>query len=82
MRFVSSQAVHVGFRVAWLGCESLLQGDGAVTRPGITIFILFFGLATLEAITDGRWPRVAFWLLMAGVFAWLDRWGRRRTAGT
>jgi hypothetical protein len=48
-----------------------------VPRPGLTVFILFFALATLEAITDGRWPRVAFWLVMAAAFVLLDRWGRR-----
>jgi hypothetical protein len=51
-----------------------------VTRPGLTIFALFFGLATLEAITDGRWLRIAFWLVMAAAFVLLDRWGRRRSA--
>ncbi len=41
-------------------------------RPGLTIFILFFGLATIEALTDGRWPRVVFWLGMAAAFALLE----------
>jgi len=49
-----------------------------MTRPGLTIFLLFFGIATLEAITDGRWPRIAFWLLMAALFVGLDSWGQRR----
>jgi Flp pilus assembly protein protease CpaA len=47
-------------------------------RAGLTIFIIFFGLATLEAITDGRWLRIAFWLTLAGIFALLDWWGHRR----
>lgn len=51
-----------------------------MTRPGLTIFALFFGLATIEAITDGRWPRIAFWLLMAAAFVLLDRWGLRHPA--
>jgi hypothetical protein len=46
----------------------------------MAIFVLFFGLATLEAITDGRWPRIVFWLGMAGAFARLDWWGQRRRA--
>jgi len=49
-----------------------------MTRQGITIFIVFFGLATLEAFTDGRWPRIAFWLAIAALFVLLDRWGHRR----
>ena len=47
-------------------------------RPGLTVFILFFGLATIEAITDGRWPRILFWMAMAAAFALLDWWGQRR----
>lgn len=41
----------------------------------LTIFILFFGLAFLDALTDGRWPRIAFWATMGVVFLVLDRWG-------
>ncbi len=48
-----------------------------MTRPGLTVFILFFGIATLEAITDRRWLRIAFWLTLAAIFALLDWWGRR-----
>jgi hypothetical protein len=47
-------------------------------RSGLTVFILFFGLATIEALTDGRWPRTLFWLGMAAAFALLDWWGQRR----
>lgn len=49
-------------------------------RPGLTIFILFFGVATLEAITDGRWLRVAFWLVVGAAFMLLERWGHRGRA--
>lgn len=41
-------------------------------RPAMTTFILFFGLATIDVLTDGRWPRIAFWLAMAGLFVLLD----------
>lgn len=47
-------------------------------HPGLTIFIIFFGIATLDALTDGRWPRIAFWLAMGVAFALLDWWGHRR----
>lgn len=49
-------------------------------RPAMAIFILFFGLATIDALTDGRWPRIAFWLGMAAMFVLLDWWGQRRRA--
>jgi len=48
-------------------------------RQGVTIFLLFFGIATLDALTDGRWPRIAFWLAMGVTFAALDLWGSRRS---
>lgn len=47
-------------------------------RPALTIFVLFFGLATIEALSDGRWPRIAFWLGMAVLFAVLEWWGHRK----
>lgn len=48
--------------------------------PGITMFLLFFGIATLDALTARQWLRIAFWLLMGTAFAALDWWGRRRRA--
>ena len=51
-------------------------------RTALTIFILFFGLAFVEAVTDGRWPRVLFWVAMAIIFVLLEWWGHhRRTHG-
>ena len=47
-------------------------------RQGLTIFIIFFGIATLDALTDGAWLRIVFWLAMGGAFAALDWWGSRR----
>lgn len=47
-------------------------------HQGATIFLLFFGLATLDALTDGRWPRIVFWLAMGVTFATLDWWGSHR----
>jgi len=47
-------------------------------RPGLAIFVLFFGLALLDALTDGRWPRVLFWLAMAAIFGVLEWWGHRK----
>jgi len=48
-------------------------------RQGITIFVIFFGIATLDALTSGRWLRIVFWLAIGVAFAALDWWGSRRS---
>jgi hypothetical protein len=48
-------------------------------RQGLTIFCIFFGIATLDALTSGRWLRIVFWLAMGVAFAALDWWGSRRS---
>ena len=47
-------------------------------RQGVTVFLLFFGIATLDALNEGRWLRIAFWLAMGAGFAILDWWGVRK----
>ena len=42
-------------------------------RPAFTIFILFFGVALLDAIRGGAWARVAFWVTMGLLFFLADR---------
>ena len=37
-----------------------------------TVFILFFGIATLEAFAIGDWLMTAFWVVVALVFLWAD----------
>ncbi len=37
-----------------------------------TIFILFFGVAVLEAIQTQNWARIAFWGAIAVVFLLAD----------
>jgi hypothetical protein len=49
-------------------------------RAGVTIFLVFFGIAVLDAFSDGRWPRIVFWLVMGTAFALLDWWGHRKHA--
>ena len=46
-------------------------------RQGLTIFIIFFGIATLDALTSGRWLRIAFWLAMGAGFVAFDWWTLR-----
>lgn len=44
-------------------------------RPGMTIFILFFGVALLDAVWGGQWLRVAFWMAIGVFFFLLERRG-------
>jgi hypothetical protein len=43
--------------------------------PGLTVFILFFGVALIDAVRGGEWPRVAFWVTMGLVFFLIERKG-------
>jgi hypothetical protein len=36
------------------------------------VFVLFFGIATLEALQTRDWIRVVFWLAIATVFLYAD----------
>lgn len=42
-------------------------------RTNLTIFVLFFGIALLDAIRGGHWLRVLFWSAVAAVFLLADR---------
>jgi hypothetical protein len=42
-------------------------------RTNLTIFILFFGIALLDAIRGGYWLRILFWLVIGAVFFLADR---------
>lgn len=42
-------------------------------RTNLAIFILFFGIALLDAIRGGYWLRVAFWVLVGVLFYVADR---------
>ena len=45
---------------------------------GIAIFLLFFGVATLEAFQTRNWIRAAFWLAIGAAFLIADN--LRKTA--
>ena len=36
------------------------------------VFVLFFGVAMLDAIQTQNWLRVAFWVAIGLVFFWAD----------
>ena len=42
-------------------------------RSNFTIFILFFGIALLDAILGGHWLRILFWLGIGALFFLADR---------
>lgn len=39
---------------------------------GFTIFVLFFGIATIDAVQTGNWLRAAFWVAVGCAFMYLD----------
>ncbi len=39
---------------------------------GFAIFVLFFGIALLEAVKTKNWLSVAFWIAMGVVFVIMD----------
>jgi hypothetical protein len=43
-------------------------------RPGagLGIFIIFFGISTLEAFRTGDWRMIAFWMVMGFIFLLTD----------
>jgi apolipoprotein N-acyltransferase len=48
------------------------------TSANITVFLLFFGIALLEAFRTRDWFWAGFWVLAGLAFLALDRWGHRR----
>ncbi len=43
-----------------------------IKLEGLTIFLLFFGVATLEAFQTHNWIKAAFWLAIGIVFLVAD----------
>jgi hypothetical protein len=42
-------------------------------HTNLTIFLLFFGIALLDAIKGGHWLRILFWLAIATLCLLSDR---------
>jgi len=57
------------------------NAGGAMRHEGLTVFLLFFGLALLDAIAENQWLRAAFWLAIGVGFVLLDRRSDRRRLG-
>lgn len=48
--------------------------------PGLTVFILFFGLSLLDALWGGHWLRAGFWILIGFAFLLMEWKGRNSSA--
>lgn len=42
-------------------------------RTNFAIFLLFFGIAALDAVARGDWIRIVFWLVIGAIFFVVDR---------
>ena len=47
---------------------------------GFTIFVLFFGVALLEAFQGGNWIKAIFWLAIGAVFLIADNFRKHEQA--
>jgi hypothetical protein len=47
--------------------------EGIRLGTNFTIFLLFFGVAALEAFQTRNWPKAVFWLAIGIVFLMADR---------
>jgi len=36
------------------------------------VFVIFFGVALLDAVQTQNWLRVVFWVVIGAVFLWAD----------
>jgi hypothetical protein len=41
-------------------------------RTNLAVFIIFFGMALLDAVRGGAWWTVLLWLAVGAVFFWAD----------
>ena len=45
---------------------------------GMIVFILFFGIAFLEAFRTQDWKAVAYWFGIASLFLFMDDWTKEQ----
>lgn len=53
---------------------------GVSLGANFTVFLLFFGIATLEAFQERNWLKASFWLAIGIVFLLADNFHRRDRA--
>lgn len=57
-------------------------GEAIMGNPGLTVFLLFFGISLLDAFAGGHWLRGVLWVGVGIAFWGLDRLGRGRRIGS
>lgn len=82
MRILSSRKLQKAFTIGPVGFLIDLNREHCMSWPGVTMFMLFFGIATMDALTSRNWVRIVFWVLMGVAFAVLDWWGQHRRASS
>lgn len=50
-----------------------------MSRNGLAIFAIFFGVSLLDAVSGGQWVSVFFWFAVGVIFALLDNYHPFRT---
>jgi hypothetical protein len=53
--------------------ETSPASERTMSSPGLTIFVLFFGLSLVDALSGGNWPRALFWVGIGAAFWLLER---------
>lgn len=51
-------------------------GEAIMGNPGLTVFLLFFGISLLDAFAGGHWLRGLLWVGVGIAFWGFDRLGR------
>jgi hypothetical protein len=50
-------------------------------NAGLAVFVMFFGISLLDALTGGHWLRALFWIAMGAAFWALQAAEQRRATG-
>jgi hypothetical protein len=75
----STETVHGdSFESAWM--EGAMKGIRFGTN--VAIFLLFFGVAALEAFQSGSWLKAAFWAAIGIVFLLADNFRKSPVGDT
>jgi hypothetical protein len=45
-----------------------------MSRNGLTIFVIFFGISLLDALQGGNWVSIVFWIGLAAAFALIEKY--------
>jgi hypothetical protein len=71
----TSRRVHGTMRcytASWETRFSLRRA--AMSRNGLTIFVIFFGISLLDALRGGEWVSIVFWIGMGVAFGLIEKY--------